>query len=142
VKFLGVRRSVIVGLLFGITAFAIYAIGPTDKSVWIAIPIAALWGFYNPAAQTLMTQQVNPSQQGQLQGALGSLMGIAAIISPPLYTNVFATAIDLNLNVATGVPILGAPFFMAGLLLICALAVILRVMRTNPQSAATVSLSE
>jgi DHA1 family tetracycline resistance protein-like MFS transporter len=142
VKGLGTRRSVIVGLLFGITAFAIYAIGPTDRSVWIAIPIAALWGFYNPAAQTLMTQQVSPSQQGQLQGALGSLMGIAAIVSPPLYTNIFALAIDWKLNAHTGLPVLGAPFFVAGLLLTCALAVILRVMRASPQNAMSVSLTE
>ena len=94
VKALGARRALIVGLLFGITGFLIYGIGPGDISVWIAIPIGALWGFYGPAAQTLMTQHVSPTQQGQLQGALGSLMGIAAIISPPLYTNVFAAAIE------------------------------------------------
>jgi len=136
VKYLGTRRSLITGLLFGIAGFAIYAIGPTDLSVWIAIPIASLWGFYNPAAQTLMTQQVNSSQQGQLQGALGSLMGIAAIISPPLYTNIFAAAIDLKAQVSAGTPILGAPFFVACLLLSCALAVCLRVMRQVTSSAA------
>ena len=134
VKALGARRSLIVGLLFGITGFLIYAIGPTDISVWIAIPIAALWGFYGPAAQTLMTQHVGPSQQGQLQGALGSLMGIASIISPPLYTNVFAAAIEWKSKVPSAIPILGAPFFVAAFLLICALIVAWRVMRSHEAS--------
>jgi MFS transporter, DHA1 family, tetracycline resistance protein len=66
VKKLGARRALVVGLLFGITAFVIYAVGPTATYVWIAIPIGALWGFYGPAAQSLMTQQVSPTQQGQL----------------------------------------------------------------------------
>ena len=91
---LGPRRSMAAGLMFGITGFLDLCRRPNRMSVWIAIPIAALWGFYTPAAQSIMTQRVGPSQQGQLQGALGSMMGLAAIVSPPLYTNVFALAIE------------------------------------------------
>ncbi len=120
VKTLGPRRSMIAGLSFGTAGFLIYAVGPTDISVWIAIAISALWGFYTPAAQTVMTQRVDPTQQGQLQGALGAIMGIASIISPPLYTAVFAAAIDAK-DAAQGLPVLGAPFFVAAALLIAAL---------------------
>lgn len=130
VKALGERRAIIVGLTFGIIAFLIYAFGPTGFWVWVAIPIAALWGFYAPAAQNLMTQRVSPSQQGQLQGALGSLMSIAMIIAPILYPQVFALAIDAK-DLAPGLPLLGAPFFVAALLLMAALAVAWRV--TRPQ---------
>ncbi len=128
VKALGPRRSMMVGLSFGIAGFLIYAIGPSDISVWIAIPIAALWGFYTPAAQTIMTQRVDPSQQGQLQGALGAMMGIASIISPALYTNVFAISIEAK-GAAGAFPILGAPFFVAAALLIAALIVAERATR-------------
>jgi DHA1 family tetracycline resistance protein-like MFS transporter len=131
VKTLGPRRAMVTGLLFGITGFLIYAIGPTDTSVWIAIPIAALWGFYTPAAQTVMTQHIDPTRQGQLQGALGSLMGVAAIISPPLYTNVLALALE-HKDVAPGWPILGAPFFVAAALLACAL--IAALLATKPEA--------
>jgi DHA1 family tetracycline resistance protein-like MFS transporter len=137
VKYLGARRSLVVGLLFGITGFLIFAVGPTATSVWIAIPVGALWGFYGPAAQTLMTQQVSPSQQGQLQGALGSLMGVAAIISPPLYTNVFAAAIEGRDKISATIPLLGAPFFVAALLLMCALVVAWRVMSSHEAIAKT-----
>ncbi|MEQ1863401.1 MAG: TCR/Tet family MFS transporter [Micropepsaceae bacterium] len=137
VKWLGPRRSMAAGLLFGITGFLIYAAGPTDMSVWIAIPIAALWGFYTPAAQSIMTQRVGPSQQGQLQGALGSMMGLAAIVSPPLYTTVFALAIEAKAT-TPGLPILGAPFFVAAFLLMCALAVAMYATRhpANTETAA------
>ncbi len=132
VKALGPRRSMIAGLTCGIAGFLIYAVGPTDVSVWIAIPIAALWGFYTPAAQTVMTQRVDSSQQGQLQGALAALMGIASIISPPLYTNVFALAIETKDAVADGLPVLGAPFFVAAALLGCALIAALRATKPQP----------
>lgn len=132
VKALGPRRSMMTGLLFGIGGFMIYAVGPSDISVWIAIPIAALWGFYTPAAQSIMTQRVAPNQQGQLQGALGSIMGIAAIISPPLYTNVFAASIE-HKDLAPGAPVLGAPFFVAAALLAVALFFAMRA--TRPTTA-------
>ena len=135
VKALGPRRSMITGLLFGIAGFMIYAVGPTDITVWIAIPIAALWGFYTPAAQSIMTQRVDATQQGQLQGALGSIMGVAAIVSPPLYTNVFAAAIE-HKTVAEDLPILGAPFFVAAALLACALFFAMRATREARPSPA------
>ncbi|MCE9521177.1 MAG: TCR/Tet family MFS transporter [Alphaproteobacteria bacterium] len=134
VKFLGARRSIITGLMFGITGFLIYAVGPTSTSIWIAIPIGALWGLYGPAAQSLMTQSVSPSEQGRLQGALGSLMGIASIIAPILYPRVFAAAIELNdASPMPGAPLLGAPFFVAAFLLFCGLIIAWRV--TRPQAA-------
>jgi DHA1 family tetracycline resistance protein-like MFS transporter len=115
VRGLGERRAILCGLMFGIVGFLIYAMGPTDASVWIAIPVAALWGFYGPAAQTLMTQRVSATQQGQLQGALGSMNGVTALIAPPLYTGIFASAVDGHLP-------LGAPFYTAALMLVLALS--------------------
>lgn len=128
VKALGERRAILTGLAFGIAGFLIYAFGETALWVWVAIPIAALWGFYGPAAQTLMTQRVDPTEQGQLQGALGSLMGIAAIIAPILYPNVLAAALEAKAT-APGWPLLGAPFFVAAALLIAALIVAERATR-------------
>ena len=127
VKRLGERRSIIVGLCFGTAAFLIYAVGPTDTWAWIAIPVASLWGFYGPAAQTLMTRSVTPTQQGQLQGALGSLMGVASMISPPMYTSAFAAAIEHR----GPLPVLGAPFYIAAALLFAALLFALRATRSR-----------
>lgn len=135
VKYLGPRRAMATGLLFAITAFLIYAVGPADISVWIAIPIAALWGFYTPAAQTIMTQAVSPEEQGRLQGALGSLMGLATIISPPLYTGAFAYAIEVK-DAYPGLPVLGAPFFIAALLLVCALTAAMIATRPHAEAKA------
>jgi DHA1 family tetracycline resistance protein-like MFS transporter len=78
-----------------------------------------------------MTQEVGPSEQGRLQGALGSLMGIAMIIAPLLYPQVFAAAIDAK-DMAPGWPLLGAPFFVAAALLVAALVAATAATKPKP----------
>jgi DHA1 family tetracycline resistance protein-like MFS transporter len=133
VKFLGTRRSILAGLAFGIAGFLLYAVGPTQEWAWVAIPIAGLWGIYGPASQTVMTQSVDPHMQGQLQGALASLMGLASIISPALYTQIFAVAIDKTLPVTLP----GAPFYLAAFLLACAYALAWRATKPEATAATT-----
>jgi DHA1 family tetracycline resistance protein-like MFS transporter len=126
VRRLGSRRAMLVGLGCGITGLLLYGFGPTDRWVWIAIPVAALWGFYGPAAQTVMTQRVAPTQQGQLQGALASVQGITSLIAPPLYTGVFAAAVERT-------TLLGAPFYVAALMLGLALFAAIRGTAPSPE---------
>lgn len=131
VKRIGERKAMMFGLFCGIIGFLIYAVGPTGNWVWLAIPVSALWAFYGPAAQSMMSQRVDPSEQGRLQGALGSMNGIAFIIAPVLYPQIFAVALDMK-DSADGWPVLGAPFFVAAALLVGALFFAERVTRTAP----------
>ena len=59
-----------------------------------------------------MTRRVGPAEQGELQGALGSVRGISMLIGPALFTLTFAQFAgpwrSLNL--------IGAPWFLAALL--------------------------
>src|SRR5581483_4787783 len=103
----------ILGLCAGAIGFAIYGLAPTGETFWIGLPIMALWGLASPAAQGIMTRKVSPTEQGQLQGAIGSIMGITGIIGPGLFTQTFAAfigpAADLHLP--------GAPYLLAAVLL-------------------------
>lgn len=116
VKRLGERQAMMFGLCCGIIGFLIYGFAPTGGWIWIAIPISALWAFYGPAAQSLMSRCVDPSEQGRLQGALASMNGIAFMIAPVLYPQLFASALDMK-EAMGNLPVLGAPFFMAAVLL-------------------------
>jgi DHA1 family tetracycline resistance protein-like MFS transporter len=82
----------------------------------------------------MMTRRVGASEQGQLQGALSSLRGIAFMIGPILFTSVFASFIGAN----RGWHLPGAPYLLAAVLLTCAIYVAWRVTRprmSEPEAA-------
>jgi DHA1 family tetracycline resistance protein-like MFS transporter len=90
----------------------------------------SLWGLMGPALQSVMTRLVKPQEQGQLQGANSSVLGIATLIGPLLFTQTFAAFIGAHRD--WHLP--GAPFLLSATLLVCSLAVALRVMATRLQS--------
>ena len=87
------------------------------------VPLMALWGFANPATLGLMSRRVGPHEQGQVQGANGSIAGIANMIGPGLFTQVFAVAIGPEQS--WHLP--GAPFALAALMLLAAIVITWRV---------------
>jgi DHA1 family tetracycline resistance protein-like MFS transporter len=82
VKRVGERNAVLIGALAGMVGFAWYATAPTGTLYFLAVPM--------PGLQGLMTRRVSPQQQGQLQGANQSLMGLSSIIGPVIFGEVFA----------------------------------------------------
>jgi DHA1 family tetracycline resistance protein-like MFS transporter len=90
----GEWRMLVTGLSCGAVGMAIYGIAPTGLLFAAGIPIMSMWGFYGPSAQGLMTRRVGPTEQGKLQGALSSIMGITGIVGPGLFTLTFSTAIS------------------------------------------------
>jgi DHA1 family tetracycline resistance protein-like MFS transporter len=72
-----------------------------------------------------MSRHVGADEQGQLQGANASIQGIASMIGPGLFSLTFAFAIRPEL----GFELPGAPFLLAGLLLLVATVIAWRVTR-------------
>ncbi|MEA2906515.1 MAG: transporter, family, tetracycline resistance protein [Alphaproteobacteria bacterium] len=125
VRRFGEPAALIMGLLFGIAGFTTWALAPNGLVYWLGIPLLSLWGFAGAASLGLMSRRVSPSEQGQLQGANASMMGIANLIGPGLFTQVFAFFIGAG--AAWHLP--GAPFLLAALLLAAAAVVAMRVTR-------------
>jgi len=111
----GERRTLLAGLLFGMGGFAIFGLAPVGIIFWLGIPVFSMMGLYGPSSQGLITRHVQPSQQGQLQGANNSIMGVAGVIGPGIFTVTFAYFI-----VGHSVLLSGAPFLLALLMLIAA----------------------
>jgi DHA1 family tetracycline resistance protein-like MFS transporter len=105
----GDRRTLLLGAAAGGIGFTGYALAPTGYWFWAAMPIAALWAIAGPAAQALMTSRVSASEQGRLQGAIGSLNSIAGILGPTLFTQTLAA---VAVNEVRG-PLAGATFWLA-----------------------------
>jgi MFS transporter, DHA1 family, tetracycline resistance protein len=119
VKRLGERRALFLGLACGAAGFIIFGAAPTGHLFWIGIPVMALWGLSGAATQAMTTQLVAPDQQGQLQGATTSVQSVSELIGPFLFTLTFAWFIGDSAPV--NVP--GAPFYLAGALLLLALVI-------------------
>jgi DHA1 family tetracycline resistance protein-like MFS transporter len=119
---LGERRTLFAGLLLGALGFVIFGAAREGWLFLVAIPMNCLWGLAGPPSQSMMTQRVSPSGQGELQGAIGSVRSIAMLVGPGIFAVTFAAFISPERTVK--VP--GAPWYLAAVLLILA-AVVARV---------------
>lgn len=127
VSWLGERSTLYLGLIAGIVSFTVYGTAPTGWLFTLGIPIGALIGLVTPALQSLMTRRVSGSEQGQFQGAYGSLMGVASMIAPLLFTKVFETGIRDSF----GVHVPGAPYLLAAIFVAVGLVLSSRVTRVE-----------
>lgn len=123
----GERAALIAGLLFGAAGFAIYGLATTSAGFWSGIPVMALWGLAGAASMGIMSRLVNASEQGQLQGANSSIMALAGLLGPGLFTQAFARSIAPGEG--WGLP--GAPFILAASMLIAAAALAWWVTRSG-----------
>lgn len=127
VKRFGERRAALTGIGFGALGFLVYALAPNGTMLMLGVPVMALWGLSAPALQGLMSARLGPSEQGKLQGANTSLMGIAGLFGPLLFTKVFAAAIGPG----AGMHLPGAPMLLATGLMIGAFVLALRVAKAK-----------
>jgi DHA1 family tetracycline resistance protein-like MFS transporter len=125
----GERMALFAGLLCGGVGYAIYGLAPTGIAFLSALPVFAFMGLVGPAAQGLMSRRVGPSEQGQLQGANSSIMGITGMIGPGLFTLTFASFIGAHRDWRAP----GAPFLLAALLMVVALVLAWRVTSRRPE---------
>jgi MFS transporter, DHA1 family, tetracycline resistance protein len=128
VKRFGERGGLLFGLLIGAVAFCGFGLASHAWILFAAIPLLALWGISGPAVQSLMTQHVDPTSQGKLQGAINSIRGFTTMFGPLLFTQVLAAAISPSL----GLHLPGAPYFLAGFFLFS--SALLAVYATRPSS--------
>jgi DHA1 family tetracycline resistance protein-like MFS transporter len=135
VKKFGERLSLTSGLFFGVLGFVGFAMAPKGWLFLAAVPFIALWGVAGPAMQSLMSQLVDPSAQGKLQGAINSLRALTGMAGPLLFTQVFSAAISPTARV--NLP--GAPYYLGVVLLVGCLALAVAVTRGQAAESAEIT---
>lgn len=124
---LGERGAMTIGLIGGAIGYSMFGLSRTGMLFWLGIPFLNMMSFTWPAAQSLLSRLTSPSEQGQLQGAINSLRGIAGLVGPGLFTYIFSKSIS------TGIHIPGTPFFTAAAMLLVSLVLAQRAAR-QPQA--------
>jgi DHA1 family tetracycline resistance protein-like MFS transporter len=110
--------------IFGQMAFAFASSGWMMYAIMVPF---ALSGLVNPAFQGIISNEVKPNEQGELQGALTSVIALASIIGQPLMLLLFGTFSAKD----TSYYFPGAPFFVGSLLCFMSLLFTYRLLKTK-----------
>ncbi len=85
----GQRRIIMFGLVSAVAGYSTYAAADVGWMIYLGIAVSCFQGLVFPCLQGLMSAEIGPSEQGELQGAVASIQSLSAIIGPPLMTNTF-----------------------------------------------------
>lgn len=124
---LGQANSVYLGI--GLNAIGLFCFGVASVSwmMFVFLIPYCLGGISGPALQGIISSQVPSNQQGELQGALTSLISLTSIIGPLMMNSIFAYfSTD---QAPFYLP--GASFYLAALLMVISLFFAYRVLSTR-----------
>ncbi len=132
VKRVGERNAMILGFSLSAVSALIVALAYTGTLFLLSIPIASLGGLASPTLMALASRQASETEQGRLQGALGSLQGVAMMLAPLAYSQLFAASIQHGRRAWAGIP-----FAFTSLVLCVALLLAVRATRSalSPERA-------
>ena len=125
---LGERRTLLLGLSVNIAGYLALAAATRGWMMYVICVPFALGGLAGPATQAILSREVGPSEQGELQGSLSSIQSLTAILGPLLATALFA-----RFALPTAVPrIPGATFYAAAAFNLLGMLLALRLFARTP----------
>jgi len=130
---IGERGALLLGAVGGAAGFLIYGLASEGWIYMAGIPVFAFMNFLMPGLQGLMTRRVEPSAQGQLQGANQALQGIASVIGPIVFGTTFAWSIRHDGQIHEP----GLAIFLASGMLVAAFLLALKVGHAPKVASAT-----
>ncbi|HSF90471.1 MAG TPA: TCR/Tet family MFS transporter, partial [Saprospiraceae bacterium] len=84
---LGNARSIYIGLILYAIGMLLFGLATSGWMMLVFLVPYCLGGIAGPALQATITSEVDVREQGELQGALTSLMSATSIVGPPMMTN-------------------------------------------------------
>jgi DHA1 family tetracycline resistance protein-like MFS transporter len=113
---LGNTKSIYIGFGMYALGLVLFACATEGWMMFIFLIPYCLGGISGPALQAIITGHVPANEQGELQGALTSLISATAIISPVIMTSLFA---HFTLK-STSLYFPGAPFALGAVFMVAA----------------------
>mgnify|MGYP000052766334 FL=1 len=119
---IGEYNTMITGIIFNICGCLLFSMASEGWMLLCFIIPYSLGGIAGPAIQGILSNQIPDNEQGQLQGALTSMMAATGIIGPLMMTSIFAYFTAENAPIYFP----GAPFVTGAVLVAICLFLILR----------------
>lgn len=120
----GQKLSLYIGLSFYTIGFILFALATEGWMMFAFLVPYCFGGIAGPALQGIISSQVPSNEQGELQGALTSLMSVTSIFGPLLMAQLFGYFTSSNAPVYLP----GAPMFMGALLTLLSLLLAMRAL--------------
>ena len=119
---IGEYNTMIVGIILNILGSILFSIATEGWMLFCFIVPYSLGGLAGPAIQGILSNQIPENEQGQLQGALTSMMSATGIFGPLLMTSIFSYFTSNN----SPIYFPGAPFIAGAILVSVCLLIILK----------------
>jgi DHA1 family tetracycline resistance protein-like MFS transporter len=116
---LGQKKSVYLGFLFSLIGYILFAFANQGWMMFAFMVPFALGGIAMPAIQGIISNRVAANEQGEMQGAITSLISVTAIVGPVLMTELFYFFTQKNSSIYFP----GAPFIMSSVLVAISLII-------------------
>jgi MFS transporter, DHA1 family, tetracycline resistance protein len=108
---LGERRAAMIGGVLAACAYLCIGLAPFGWVVLVGLVMQSVGAITSPAVQGMVSASASADRQGETQGALSSVQGLTAIVSPLIASWVFSTFT----GPAAPVLLPGAPFVVSAL---------------------------
>jgi DHA1 family tetracycline resistance protein-like MFS transporter len=113
VKHFGENKILAYGVFGETLCFIFFGLAPTEILFYLTLIVSSLCWASQPALQSLISREVPPQKQGELQGTLMSLVSLAAILNPLIVTRLFS----MTSNRSSQIYLPGSPYLLASLFL-------------------------
>ena len=124
VKKFGETKTALIGFGLGLISYMIFTVANAGWMMYVGIAFGVFGGFVTPAMQAIMTNRVPTNVQGELQGAITSVLSITIVIGPLVMTQLFSKF------TSEGAPYFpGAPFLASAILVSLSAVLFAFVMR-------------
>ncbi len=122
-RWLGERRTAVLGFLLGALGQAMFAFAGIGWLIYAGVVVQSLGAIRMPAIRALFSARGGPERQGEIQGALAALQALMGIVAPLIGASVFA------FFTGAGAPFHfpGAPFLLAAIVNLLGVAMIFMV---------------
>jgi DHA1 family tetracycline resistance protein-like MFS transporter len=118
----GLRKNIMAGIAFYGIGLILIAFNNVGWLMYVYMIPYCLGGIGGTALQGFISEHVSPREQGELQGALTSLVSITTIIGPLLMTSLFHHFTSKESSIYFP----GAPFLMGAILMLVSIALTIR----------------
>jgi DHA1 family tetracycline resistance protein-like MFS transporter len=125
VRWMGERWAMMVGVGLFLASQLLFALAATSALFLVGHVVMGLGGIGTPAFNAVMSRRVGPDRQGEFQGAIGSLQGLAGLFGPLIFSGSFAYVTSPG----SLWRLTGAPFFLSAAFALAALILTIRFVR-------------